>query len=96
MRYDSDDDYQAQEGTTQEGTYTVRRTEEYVHSDSDEESVDLPINPPVPTVLLSTSRDQIPTSAPSPVPSSTASEREAHNQAFLAAGCDDETDDWLH
>jgi hypothetical protein len=71
----------------------VRRTEEYILPDSDDEPVDLPI---IPQALLPTSRDQIPTSAPSPVPSSTASDREAHNQAFLAAGCDDETDDWLH
>ena len=92
------DDHQAQEGTTQEGTYVVRRTEEYSYPDSDEEkSVDLPTNPPVPTVFVSTSRDQIPTSDPPPVPSSTASDRDAHNQALPAAGCDDdETDDWLH
>ena len=94
MRYDSDDDYQTQEGTTQEGTYAaVRRTEEYIHPNSDEESVDLPINPPVPTDPLSASLDQNPPLASSPVPSSTASERIAPNEAFLAAGCDD---DWLH
>ena len=30
MRYDdSDDDYQTKEGTAQEGTYAIRRTEEY-------------------------------------------------------------------
>ena len=96
MRYDSDDDYQSKEGTTQEGTFTVRRTEEYILPDSDDEPVDPHIYPAVPQAPLPTTSDQIPTSAPSPVPSSTASDREAHNQAFLAADCDDETDDWLH
>ncbi len=46
MRYESDDDYQAQECNTQEGTYVVRRTEEYSYHDSDKDSADLHANPP--------------------------------------------------
>ena len=36
MRYDSDDDHETQEGTSQEGTYIIRRTEEYDDLSSDE------------------------------------------------------------
>ena len=48
MRYESDDDSQAQEGNTQEGTYAVRRTEEYSYPDSDEDSVNRHTNPSIP------------------------------------------------
>ncbi len=93
MRYESDDDYQAQEGNAQEGTYVVRRTEEYIYPDSDEDSVDPHINPPVPIDPLPTELEQTLSFATPPVTSFTAIKREAHNQAPLEAGYDD---DWWY
>jgi len=93
MRYESDDDYQAQEGNTQEGTYVVRRTKEYSCPDSDEDSVDPNTNPPIPIDTLTTEPEQTPLLATPPVPSFAATEGEEHNPAPLDDGYDT---DWRY
>jgi hypothetical protein len=93
MRYESDDDSQAQEGNTQEGTYAVRRTEEYSCPDSDEDSVDPHTNPPVTIDTAPTEPEQITPLATSTVPPFAATGGEEHSQASPETGYDD---DWRY